>query len=365
MAPPLPIPPEDAALSLTMAMVASSPGPLLLLDGELNVVAASASFCAAFDIDRAVAPGGTFFALGGGEWRVPQIRTLLEATVSGSAAIDAYEMDLDQPGRATRRLIIQARKLAYVDLDRVRILVAVSDVTAARTDTRLKDEALARNGVLLKEIRHRVANSLQIIASVLLQNAKRTQSEETRLHLRDAHNRVMSVAALERLLSAAGEPDGEVQVHGYLRSLCESIAASMIADSDQISLTVADGAGAVASRVSVSLGLITTELVINALKHAFPDGRQGKISVSFEGGGPNWTLTVSDDGVGMPAAPERMHVGLGTSIIEALARQLRAGVEVAAGASGTTVRVEHQQLALVAEDAQQMSMAQSAGQSAA
>jgi len=103
MAPPLPIPPEDAALSLTMAMVASSPGPLLLLDGELNVVAASASFCAAFDIDRAVAPGGTFFALGGGEWRVPQIRTLLEATVSGSAYAPLHRRTRDPAPASSRQ----------------------------------------------------------------------------------------------------------------------------------------------------------------------------------------------------------------------------------------------------------------------
>lgn len=356
---------DDADMSLALAMVCASPTPLLLLDGDCRVIAASASFCQAFEVDPRAAVGQPIFALGAGAWDLPQLRSLIEATASGDATIESYELDLDGPDGAVRKLVLNVRKLAYGDRRQTRLMVAVADETQARVMAARGRVLSEKNALLVQEMRHRIANSLQIIASVLLQNAKRTQSDETRLHLRDAHNRVMSVAALERLLSAAGEPDGEVQVHGYLRSLCESIAASMIADSDQISLTVADGAGAVASRVSVSLGLITTELVINALKHAFPDGRQGKISVSFEGGGPNWTLTVSDDGVGMPAAPERMHVGLGTSIIEALARQLRAGVEVAAGASGTTVRVEHQQLALVAEDAQQMSMAQSAGQSAA
>ncbi|MDB5455223.1 MAG: histidine kinase, partial [Caulobacter sp.] len=148
----------------------------------------------------------------------------------------AYEMDLERPRRPVRQLIVQARRLTYLDLDQTRLLVAVSDVTEARADEKLKEEALRQNGVLLQEVRHRVANSLQIIASVLLQNARKTQSDETRGHLKDAHHRVMSVAALERLLSLSEE--GDVQVHPYFTSLCASISASMIGEVEQISLTV-------------------------------------------------------------------------------------------------------------------------------
>src|SRR5579859_4583272 len=76
---------EEAALSLTMAVVASSPGPLLLLDGDLNIVAASASFSDAFDLDLAEAPGRPLSSLGAGEWNRPQLRALLKATASGAA----------------------------------------------------------------------------------------------------------------------------------------------------------------------------------------------------------------------------------------------------------------------------------------
>ena len=147
-----------------------------------------------------------------------------------------------------------------------RVLLAVIDVTEVRADAKVKDDALRQNLVLLQEVRHRVANSLQIIASVLLQNAKKTQSEETRGHLKDAHHRVMSIAALERQLAASGERSVELKT--YFANLCDSIAASMIADSEQIALAVTGTGGVVDDRVSVSLGLIVTELVINALKHA-------------------------------------------------------------------------------------------------
>ncbi|MDO9246680.1 MAG: sensor histidine kinase, partial [Phenylobacterium sp.] len=201
------------------------------------------------------------------------------------------------------------------------------------------------NLVLLSEVRHRVANSLQIIASVLLQNARRTQSEETRSHLKDAHNRVMSVAALERQLSESAAET--VQLQTYFISLCDSIAASMIADPQQISLRVTGEGGMVTARTSVSLGLIVTELVINALKHAFPDGRSGKIVVDCQVHGPNWTLSVTDDGAGLLAQPSQGRIGLGTSIVQALARQLDAVVEIKSAHPGTSVTVTHTQVALV------------------
>jgi two-component system, sensor histidine kinase PdtaS len=336
---------EDAGLSLAMAVVAASPGPLLLLDGDLNIVAASASFSDVFDIEAGTAPGRPLSSLGAGEWDIPQLRSLLRATASGAAKIEAYEVDLRRPGRDTRQLVVHARRLDYPDLENLRILMAVSDVTDARADEKLKEETLRQNLVLLQEVRHRVANSLQIIASVLLQNAKRTQSDETRGHLKDAHHRVMSIAALERHLVGSG--DGAVEVHSYFTKLCDSIAASMIGDSDQLSLTVTGVGGIVDAQVSVSLGLIVTELVINTLKHAFPDGRAGKIIVYSEFRGPNWTLSVTDDGVGMPTDPADMHVGLGTSIVQALAKQLDASVQVGPGHPGTRVAITRTQIALV------------------
>jgi len=122
----------------------------------------------------------------------------------------------------------------------------------------------------------------------------------------------------------------------------------MIGEGDHISLLVTGG-GVVASRVSINLGLIVTELVINALKHAFPGHRPGKIVIAFEDRGPNWTLSVSDDGVGMPTDPSLIRSGLGTSIVQALAKQLEATVEVASAGPGTKVCIEHTQIALVEE----------------
>ena len=339
--------PSTPSLSdrLALAMVASSDAPLLLLDGGLRVIAASQSFGRAFQVDIAGAPGRPVFDLGAGEWNLPRLRSLLGATVSGSAAIEAYEMDLNRPGQPARRLTIKAQLLDYGDTDEPRLIVTVADITEARIAERLKDDMIREKAVLLQEVQHRVANSLQIIASVLLQSARNVQSDETRGHLEDAHHRVMSIATVQRQLASTSV--GNVELRPYFIQLCESLGASMIRDHNLLSIDVSSDKSIVAADVSVSLGLIVTELVINALKHAFPDGRNGKINVGYFSIGPNWTLSVGDDGIGMDGAPVKATAGLGTSIVEALARQLHARVDVADRAPGTTVSVVHTRIAAV------------------
>ena len=292
--------------SLALALVASSDAPILLLDGQSMVIAASASFARAFHMEPNDAHGGSLFALGDGEWNVPQLRSLLRATLSGVTQVDPYEMDLKRPGRAPRRLVITAHRLDYVDQADVRVLLAVSDVTDARLAERLRDDLVREKAILFQELQHRVANSLQIIASVLMQSARRVPSAETKSYLFDAHSRVMSVAALQSQLSVSSL--GEVQLRNYFTELCASIGASMIQDPRQLRLTVEGDDSIASADISVSLGLIVTELVINALKYAFPDNRNGAIVVAYRSRGTDWEAgngSVSDDGAACEATARR------------------------------------------------------------
>jgi len=338
----------DPGLALAAAVVTSSTAPLILLDGEFNVVTVSTSFLRAFDIRRGEAEGKGLFSLGSGEWDSRQLRGLLKATASGTAQVDAYEMDLLGDRAAPRRLVINVQKLAYGDADHVHLLLSVADVTDARIAEKNKDDLLREKAILLQEVQHRVANSLQIIASVILQSARMVQSDETRSYLNDAHNRVMSVATLQQQLAQSGLSD--VPLRAYFDQLCESIGASMIRDHDQLQLDVAVDGSSVTADVSISLGLVVTELVINALKHAYPGGRRGKIIVGYTARGPNWTLYVADDGVGMPKDAAGATPGLGTNIVAALARQLDARVQVTEAHPGTSVSLIHTQLAAVASE---------------
>ena len=346
---PLP-PPPAVELTLAVAMVASSKTPVLLLDGQLNIVVASLSFCRVFEIDPSTVNGQMIFSLGAGEWDLPRLRSLLTAVASGGATVDAYEIDLLTVNRGNRRLCINAHRLDYDDSDAVRLFVAITDITESRANDRIRDELVREKSVMLQELQHRVANSLQIIASVLLQSARKSQSEELRGHLTNAHNRVMSIAELQRQLAVSSLSD--VAMKPYLGQLCHSIGASMIVDHDLVSIAVDADDSSVSPEDSVSIGLIVTELVINALKHAFPNHRNGEINVGFSESVRGFKLTVEDDGVGMPGNMADAKAGLGTSIVNALAKQLEATVQVQSDESGTSITVDQAKLKLANRPAQ-------------
>jgi two-component sensor histidine kinase len=323
-----------------MALVMSSDTPLLLLNDKCIIQAASGSFCNDFSIDPEHVVGVELFALGSGDWDVPQLRSLLKATASGDAAIQAYHMTLVSQGGGERRLIVNAHLLDLPPGEDLRLVAAISDVTRSMAAEREKDALLLEKQVLLQELNHRIANSLQIIASLIMLRVRNVQSEETRTHLRDAHHRVMSIATLQRQLASTAA--GEVALRPYLEKLCASIGASMIFDPELLPLKVdADDSVATADQ-SVSLGLIVTELVINALKHAFPDrSARGTITIGYHAEKHGWTLSVADDGVGLPGDEQVAKSGLGTGIVSALAGQLSAVVETTPAHPGTRVRVIH------------------------
>ena len=235
-----------------------------------------------------------------------------------------------------------ALKVFYEEGSHTTILLGIADVTRQRVLEREKDDLLRQKDVLLEEIQHRVANSLQIITGIILLKAKTVDSEETRVHLQDAHKRVMSVAAVQQHLHASAT-SGSIEMGPYLSRLCETLATSMIGENRPISLKVSGEGGSATSRQAESLGLIATELVINSLKRAFSENtKDGQITVAYEVSGTDWKLSIADNGVGEPdgvfAQPK---TGLGTGIVKALAQQLGAKVETLAGPEGTTVSVTH------------------------
>jgi two-component sensor histidine kinase len=122
-----------------------------------------------------------------------------------------------------------------------------------------------------------------------------------------------------------------------------SVTLPRKASNRPISLKVLVNGGTAESAKAVSLGLIVTELVINALKHAFPkDSQDGRVVVSYEIDGPDWKLVVSDNGIGKPdVANTPAKGGLGTTLVKALAQDLDAEVEVVSGPGGVNVSLTH------------------------
>jgi two-component sensor histidine kinase len=330
------------AWALAQGIVDTVREPVLVLDKDLRVITASRSFYSGFKVSAEETHGRLLYALGDGQWDIPRLRVLLEKIIPEKGVMEGYEVEHEFPNIGLRTMCLNARQLFYEGGTDTTILLGMEDITDRRNLEREKDDLLRQKEVLLEELQHRVANSLQIIASILLMKARTVQSEETRLHLRDAHKRVLSIAAVQKQLHASGA-NGSIEIGPYLARLCETLAISMIGDSRPISLNVVGEGGHASSRQAESLGLIVTELVMNALKHAFTDEKaEGRITVAYDMAGTNWKLSVSDNGIGKPEGVfAQGKSGLGTGIVKALSQQLEAQFATVAGPEGTTVSITH------------------------
>jgi two-component sensor histidine kinase len=337
------------ACALAQAIVDTVSEPVLVLDKQLRVIAASRSFYSTFKVSPENTQGSLLYALGDGQWDIPKLRVLLEKIIPEQGEIKDHEVEHEFPGLGQRTMRLNARQVFYEGGSHATILLGMEDITDRRMLEREKDDLLREKDQLLREkdmlfeeLQHRISNSLQVIASIILLKARTVQSEETRLHLQDTHKRVMSVAAVQEQLQVVGT-NGSIEIAPYLSGLCEALATSMIGDSRPIMLKVVGEGGTATSRQAESLGLIVTELVMNALKHAFPDEKVvGEISVRYDRAGTNWKLTVSDNGIGrQDGVFAQQKVGLGTGIIKALSHQLNAQVETLASPRGTSVSITH------------------------
>ncbi len=195
---------------------------------------------------------------------------------------------------------------------------AQAEVRAARD----RFEALAaERAVLLREVNHRVGNSLQIIAALLHLQASAAQTAEVKTELQAANKRVMAVAQVHRRLYTSDDVQS-VALDQYLDALAEDLRQS--ADGgDAASLSLDAESVEVDPDRAVAVGVIVTELVLNALKYAYPDG-QGPIRVKLHAeGDARARLSVEDDGVGrsMNGKPPK---GLGQAIVRAMASKLNA-----------------------------------------
>jgi two-component sensor histidine kinase len=329
-------------ITLANAIVDTVRDPLVVLDHDLRVVAASRSFYKTFRLAQEDVCNHLLYEVGGGQWNIPELRDLLETIANSQSTVEGFEVDREFPAVGRRVMLLNARKVFYEKGVHTTVLLAFEDITDRRAIELQVQELLREKDMLLEEMQHRVANSLQIIASILLIKARTVQSEETRLQLEDAHQRVLSVAAVQQHLhvTGGGKP---VEIGNYLTKLCETLAQSMIGDSRTISLKVDADVGSTVSRNAVSIGLIVTELVMNALKHAFPSKKPvAAITVSYRVAGPDWKLTVSDNGAGKPDVnASETKPGLGTSLIKALTRQLDAVVDIVSNSHGTAVSITH------------------------
>ena len=271
-----------AGHALTRAIVDTITEPFLVLDTDLRIIAASRSFYETFQVKKGDIQGNLLHEIGDKQYDIPALRHFLKNIISGHREMRDYKIVHDFVTIGKRTFLLNARAVVYENSQRKHLLLTMSDITGQERLAKEREKLSKEKELLFSEMRHRMANSLQLIASILILKSEVVKSPEVRSHLRDAHERIISIATVEKYLDTTSLSE-EVEVGPYLTGLCEGLAASMIGETNLTRLTVEAHGGMTTSSEGISLGLITAELVINALKHAFPPGRSGnKIIVLYE-----------------------------------------------------------------------------------
>jgi len=220
-------------------------------------------------------------------------------------------------------------------LRQARLQKARDDAEAEVHASRDRFAALAaEREVLLREVNHRVGNSLQIIASLLHLQANSSAQEDVKAALTNAMGRVAAVAQVHRRLYTSHDLKN-VLLNLYLDALLEDLRRS--AEGNRMSrLTLKAEPIEIDPDRAVAIGIIVNELVMNAVKYAYPDGA-GPIHVELAAEGEDLLLSIADDGVGLNGKSDPRSTGMGQRIVTAMASKLEASVERDPAHAGTRI----------------------------
>jgi two-component sensor histidine kinase len=212
------------------------------------------------------------------------------------------------------------------------VIVTVAEVfrAAARQEAEERAAKLAERDLMLRELEHRMKNNFQTVAGLIEMQLRRAADGPARQALREALGRVVSISQAHRNLYGAGEDVRTVDMAVYLTDLCANLAEALFLG-ELVRLECEAEAAPLERDRAVAVGLIVNELVTNAAKHAFADGRTGRIRVAFGRQSGGYRLLVEDDGQGLPPDFATRRQGLGRGLVEAFTRQAGGSLHVAEG----------------------------------
>ncbi|MBM3775878.1 MAG: PAS domain S-box protein [Acidobacteria bacterium] len=203
--------------------------------------------------------------------------------------------------------------------DQGSVIAIIRDITEQRQNEERMNASLLEKEVLLKEVHHRVKNNLQIISSLLHLQTLQIQDLKALQEFQSSQDRIKSIALIHEGLYQSSDL-ACIDFRQYLRKLIDNLFTTYLVDGNLIRVSLEVEGPAPDLNSAVPCGLIVNELVSNALKYAFPEGRPGEIQVH---GDERIELTVQDTGVGLPPdLPERASKSLGMQLVDRLTRQL-------------------------------------------
>lgn len=196
------------------------------------------------------------------------------------------------------------------------------------------ETALEQQAQRAREVEHRVKNTLQLISSIVLLQGRRAQDDSARQALKAVQQRVAAVSVAHRHVSWIDDAE-QVELAGLTREIVGDLAGS--AGRDDVLIDLDLDVVNIAGRQAAPVALLVSEMVGNALRHGYPDGRNGRIQVSLRRTSAGFDLIVRDDGIGMaPGAPK---TGFGLTVIQLMTQQLRGRLETGAAQPGLRLTV--------------------------
>ncbi|HJT37432.1 MAG TPA: PAS domain-containing sensor histidine kinase, partial [Actinomycetota bacterium] len=204
------------------------------------------------------------------------------------------------------------------------------------TESRLRDRMLLIKDATIREIHHRVKNNLQTVASLLRLQARRLGTNEARAELEESVRRISSIALVHETLSR--ESTENVEFDRVAQSVLEMVESSLVHPDRPVRFSLEGSAGELPSEVATPLSLILTELIQNAVEHAFAE-RGGTVTVELKREDPRLLVFVRDDGAGLPSGFSlESGSNLGLQIARTLLLELTGEISVTSN-GGTTVEL--------------------------
>lgn len=252
------------------------------------------------------------------------------------AALKAGAVDYVVKSGAEDFLDLLARALRQA-IEQVRLRREMEAAEQALYETNQRLEAVVeRQAVLLREVNHRVANSLQLVQSLVGLQAGAVQDERARAALKDTQNRVSAIMQIHRRLYTSDDVSN-VDAAGYLRGLVEELERSLAAAGGERRIVFQADPVLLDTDRAVSLGVVVTELVTNACKYAYGSDGEGDVRVDLHLNGDGRVhLIVEDDGCGLPPPGAKPRgTGLGRRVVEAMAQSLSSELRIDPDHGGT------------------------------
>jgi PAS domain S-box-containing protein len=322
----------DEASEFAESVINTVREPLIALDKDLRVVSVSRSFYDFFKVSPEDTVGQLIYDLGNKQWDIPKLRELLETILPQKTSFDNYEVEHDFATIGKRIMLLNARQIQQASGKQRILLLAIEDITE-RKDAEKKIKALlAEKEIILKEVHHRIKNSMNTIKSLLNLQSAMLKDPFAIEALTDTESRVQSMMLLYDKLYRSTDYM-EISIKEYLFSLIDEIIENF-PNSNSVTVEKNIDDFIFDAKRLQSIGIIINELLTNIMKYAFVGKDEGVklIAVSVKKNKNTVSIIIKDNGVGIPVNTNfENSSGFGLTLVRLLTEQV-----------GGTIRIERE-----------------------